>query len=100
LDLVCVVPSSERPPPHPLVQVLDAHVTHLASRREELLVRGHGKLGHRRPSIDAFVPTKDLTGKRVLLVDDVYTTGARAQSAAYTLERAGAHVQAVLVIAR
>jgi orotate phosphoribosyltransferase len=37
---------------------------------------------------------------RVLLLDDVYTTGARAQSAAFALRAAGAVVPAVLVIGR
>jgi len=99
-DSACVVPSSERAPPHPLVEILDAHVIRLATRLEQLLARGPGELGHRRPNVDAFEPTKDVTGRRVLLVDDVYTTGARAQSAACALERAGARVPAVLVIAR
>jgi adenine/guanine phosphoribosyltransferase-like PRPP-binding protein len=99
-DSVCVVPSSERPPPHPLAQVLDTHVIGLSARREELLVRGPGELGHRRPSVDAFEPTGNVAGRTVLLVDDVYTTGARAQSAACALERTGAHLPAMLVIAR
>lgn len=99
-DSVCVVPSSERPPPHPLAQVIDAHVEQLAARREDFLTRGPGQLGHRRPAVDAFRPTRDVVGRRVLLVDDVYTTGARAQSAACGLELAGAQVRAVLVIAR
>ena len=67
---VCVVPSSERPPPHPLAQVIDAHVVHLAARREELLTRGPGELSHRRPAVDAFRVTRDSAGRRVLLVDD------------------------------
>lgn len=99
-DLVCVVPSSQRPPPHPLAHVIDTHVMRLAARREELLARGPGELAHRRPSVDAFALTKEVTGRRALLVDDVYTTGATAQSAACALECAGAHVTAVLVIAR
>jgi len=99
-DSVCVVPSSERPQPHPLAQVIDAYVVRLAARREELLTRGAGELGHRRPAVDAFQPTGNVAGRRVLLVDDVYTTGARAQSAACALELAGAHVPVVLVIAR
>ena len=99
-DSVCVVPSSERSPPHPLAQVIDSHVAQLAASREELLTRGPGELDHRQPAVDGFQPTTDVAGRRVLLVDDVYTTGARAQSAACALELAGAHVPAVLVIAR
>ena len=36
----------------------------------------------------------------MLLLDDVFTTGARSQSAAYALEEAGAAVSAIVVVAR
>ncbi len=37
---------------------------------------------------------------KVLLVDDVYTTGARAQSAAWALQAAGASEVSLVVLAR
>lgn len=45
-------------------------------------------------------PAGLLDRARVLLVDDTFTTGARAQSAASSPARAGARVVAVLTIGR
>jgi predicted amidophosphoribosyltransferase len=45
-----------------------------------------GRLGNLR---DVFAPTR-ATGARVVLVDDVYTSGSTAQAAASALRRAGA----------
>jgi hypothetical protein len=55
---------------------------------------GWPPVAHMRPDAAAFmVPPADraaLRGARVLLLDDTYVSGARAQSAAAVLERAGA----------
>jgi len=67
---------------------------------ELLLVRGLGPLGHRVLSDNGYVPTVDVRRRRLLLVDDVYTTGARSQSAASALTLAGAEVVAVVAIGR
>lgn len=99
-DTICVVPSATRSPPHPLERVIDDYVPFLANQRRNLLLRGEGVLGHRSPSLSGYVPTAELSGMRVLLIDDVYTTGARSQSAAYALLSAGAVVPAILVIGR
>ncbi len=45
-------------------------------------------------------PGYDITDKRVLLVDDIMTTGATASEAARVLRRAGAAAVAVAVVAR
>jgi hypothetical protein len=66
----------------------------------DVLRRAAGSIGHMRPNPDAFaVPSTCRTtvaGARMLLLDDVYVSGSRAQSAATTLRRAGA--SSVLIV--
>ena len=99
-DAVCVVPSTDREPPHPLVRALSDNGADSCGPLEQLLRRGPGETAHRRPNRRAFEPTTRIAGRRILLLDDVFTTGARSQSAACALEEAGAAVPAVVVIAR
>lgn len=47
-----------------------------------------------------FKTSEDVSGKRVLLIDDTFTTGATFQSAASRLTRDGATVVAGVVIGR
>ena len=98
-DYAIVVPSTLRPPPHPLAVLLQrAGVLpfdlHFGLRRTT------AQLGHNRPSKTAFEAADQLAGKRILLLDDVYTSGARAQSAAFTLRDAGAEVAALCIVGR
>lgn len=99
-DAVCVVPSTDREPPHPLLQALSDHGASSLGSIEQLLRRGSGAVGHRKPHRHAFEPATGVAGRRVLLLDDVFTTGARSQSAAYALIEAGASVSTIVVIAR
>ena len=99
-DAVCIVPSTDREPPHPLVRALSDHAAGGFGPLEQLLCRGPGEVAHRKPDRHAFEPTTEVAGRRVLLLDDVFTTGARSQSAAYALEEAGAAVLAIVVVAR
>jgi hypothetical protein len=103
-DTVVTVPSSTRPDRWPVDAVVTA-VPSLAVGHRRLLVRGPGRLDHLQPSCSGFVvdPQVDvatLGRHRVLVVDDSYTTGARAQSAAKALRRAGMRVGAILVLGR
>jgi hypothetical protein len=99
---VCFVPSTKTPatqhplqsllaPAIPLTRVdLHVHPSLPATRREF-----HAEWFH--------APESDLAGdetKDVLLIDDTWVTGARVQSAAHALKRAGARRVASLVLAR
>lgn len=99
-DAICAVPSAKRTGRHPLAQVFDDYVRPSNGPREDLLGKGPGEVGHRIMSDDAFVVLRPVVGFRVLLFDDVYTTGAAAQSAASALMLAGAEVPTIVVIAR
>ncbi|WP_420621696.1 hypothetical protein [Candidatus Poriferisodalis sp.] len=99
-DSVCVVPSSDREPPHPLETALAEFSAHACGPLAHHLKRGSGEIGHRKPNAQAFEPASAVTGRRILLLDDVFTTGARSQSAAYALRNAGAVVPLVVVVAR
>lgn len=57
-------------------------------------------VGHLRADRRAFAPVSPVAGLRVLVVDDTWTTGAHARSAAAALEDAGATVHAIVVAGR
>ena len=99
LDATLVVPSSRggRPPPHPLAAVVRA-TAHLPPMLDTLVAAGTTP-HHRHPRPDAY-RAGSVTGLRVLLVDDVYASGAHLQSAAATLLDAGAASVVGLAIGR
>lgn len=99
-DVITVVPSTDREPPQPLEVALAALPARRLERPRVLLTRGSGEVDHNKMSDDAFRATEAIQGSRVLLLDDVYTTGATAQSAASALHLAGATVCAVVAIGR
>lgn len=108
-QIVLPVPSSLRPGGSPLVRV-----DGLASRVEvalpearwspQLVVRTGEPVGHMHPSIRAFAVAPRLrsvvAGRRVVLLDDTYVSGSRAQSTAASLRRAGAASVVILVLGR
>ncbi|HEY1467195.1 MAG TPA: hypothetical protein VGF11_09065 [Acidimicrobiales bacterium] len=103
-DTVVTVPSSTRPGRWPVDAVVSA-VGSLAVAHRRLLVRGPERMDHLQPSRSGFVidPRIDpatLGRHRALVVDDSYTTGARAQSAATALRLAGMHVGTILALGR
>ena len=69
---------------------------------DDLLRRATAPLGHMEPDRQGFVvpaPARPLLrGARVVLFDDTYVSGARAQSAAATLRLAGAASVAIVVL--
>lgn len=99
-DVMTVVPSSGgRQGEHPLVRAL-RYVPSVFETYEELLEPGSAAVSHNQASDSGFRPVENLAGKRVLLVDDTFTSGARAQSAASALAGGGARVVAVVPVGR
>lgn len=98
IDGIVVVPSTDRIPPHPLEQVVDSLA--LDVLRWPMLDRGSGELGFRKPSREGYRLVMDREPSHILLVDDVYTTGSRLNSAASTLDQGGHRTVAALVLAR
>jgi len=98
---ITTVPSSrpDRPPPHPLEQVLGL-VSELRQAHIRTLARGLDPIDHNRPSDRGYEVIADIRERRLLLLDDTYTSGARLQSAASALQRAGATVVAAVVVGR
>ena len=107
-DLALPVPSSARPGRTPLDAVsglADAVAARLGSRWvPDALVRAGAPVAHMRPHRHAYaVPAaaqRLVVGQRVVLVDDTYVSGARAQSAAAALRRAGAEAVVSVVLGR
>jgi predicted amidophosphoribosyltransferase len=98
-DVITTVPSSgDRTGQHPLVTAIQ-RVRSLADQHEELLQRGTGTIDHRTATDNGYILTRPLSGERILVVDDTYTSGSRAQSAASALSLGG-DVVAIVAIGR
>jgi predicted amidophosphoribosyltransferase len=97
-DSVVVVPSTRSAGDHPLQVALMRRRQDVPFRT--LLRAGPSPTGHNHPSRTGFSASADVAGTRIIVVDDVYTTGARAQSAVAALRDAGADVVALIVLAR
>jgi hypothetical protein len=110
VDLVVPVPSSSRPGPASLERVDDlaalaeAALGPSARWAPAVLQRSAGPIGHMRPNEGAFVvpaaQRPDVGGSRVLLLDDTYVSGSRAQSAAAALRRCGAATALIVPLGR
>ena len=83
-----------------LREMLAAQVPPIADRYRPLLTAGDPDVAAHRFSSRRYRPTEQLDGQSVLLIDDTWTTGASAQSAAAVLAAAGAGRTAALVIGR
>lgn len=101
-DLVTTVPSNDRRRDlhHPLRQVVGTLCQPTAGRHERLLLRTAKQISGRAFDPERYAATRPLAGADVLLIDDMWTTGASAQSAAAALKEAGAGKVGAIVIAR
>jgi hypothetical protein len=95
---VSLVPSGRgRPGPHPLAVLITPY---LALPAATLVTAGPADRGCRELDPGRFRATRPLPGAAVLLLDDTWTTGSTAQSAAVALRAAGARHVAVVVLGR
>ena len=101
-DLVTTVPSGDpgRDEHHPLRWIVGELVGPTRERHRRLLRRTSTEVAPRTFDPAKFETTVSLQGEAVLLVDDTWTTGASAQSAAAALKAAGAGSVAAVVIGR
>ena len=101
-DLVTTVPSGDRDRDehHPLRWIVGELVQPTRHRHRRLLIRTETTTPQRAFDENKFRATEDLSGHAVLLVDDTWTTGASAQSAAAALKTAGAGPVGAIVIGR
>lgn len=101
-DLVTTVPSSDRTrdEQHPLRHLVGDLVGPTRDRHRRLLLTGDHPVPPRTFSESKFHPTTRLQGQAILLIDDTWTTGSSAQSAAAALKKAGAGRIAGVVIGR
>lgn len=100
--VVTSVPSTRpqpRPGRHPLETAI-MRVGRLAPLYRPLLAPGPVYVDHNLADDEAFALPRRLSGERVLLLDDTFTTGARLQSAASALRLNGASAVAAVVIGR
>jgi hypothetical protein len=100
--VVTTVPSSdpERRETHPLQQLVGELVGPARERYERLLIRSKAAASPHRFKLNKYEAIREVGGRSVLLIDDTWTTGANAQSAAAVLKAAGAGQVAALVIGR
>jgi predicted amidophosphoribosyltransferase len=101
-DLVTTVPSGDptRDGRHPLRTIVGEIVGPTRERHQRLLRRTDKQAGPRTFSESKFEAIHRVPGQSVLLIDDTWTTGANAQSAAAALKAAGAERVAAVVIGR
>jgi predicted amidophosphoribosyltransferase len=100
--LVATVPSGDRARDagNPLRRIVSELTGPTRERHERLLRRSGLDVGERALDAGKYEATRQLSGEAVLLIDDTWTTGANAQSAAAALRDAGAGAVAAVVVGR
>jgi hypothetical protein len=101
-ELVTTVPSGDasRDERQPLRWIVGDLVGPTRARYQRLLRRSDAEVQPRTFSPEKFIADQPIQGRSVLLIDDTWTTGATAQSAAAALKAAGAGPTAAVVIGR
>jgi len=101
-DLITTVPSSSsgRTGDHPLVKVVSGVVVGSQERYKRLLFPSDVDVERREFSGRRFNALGDLTGLRVLLIDDTWTTGAHMLGAAGALKKLGAQAVGGVALGR
>lgn len=101
-EIVTTVPSADalRDLHHPLRRMVGALTPATRARYERLLVRSDTPAIPRVFDPARYRATRRLSGEAVLLIDDMWTSGASAESAAAALLASGAGSVAAVVIAR
>jgi hypothetical protein len=101
-QLITTVPSGDatRDEAHPLRAIAGEIVTPTKTRYERLLHRSDKPVDPHAFDPEKFAATRPLDGEPVLLIDDMWTTGANARSAASALRQAGAGPVAAVAIGR
>ena len=102
IPLVTTVPSNDpaRDDEHPLHGLVQHTVKPTSERFRRLLRRTDRPARPHEFCDERYAATAPLDGEPVLLIDDTWTTGANAQSAAAALKLAGAGPVAAVVIGR
>lgn len=102
-SIVTTVPGTHpREGMHPLEYIVGTLVGQTRERYAPLLALGQGSAASKHSLVaDRYVATRPLPSpSAVLLIDDTWTTGSNAQSAALALRAAGAEKVAIVVIGR
>ena len=101
-EVVTTVPSGDRlrDERHPLRWIVSELVGPTRSRYRQLLHRSNAAVEPRIFKPDKFIVQPTMRGQSVLVIDDMWTTGSNAESAAAALKAAGAGRVAAVVVGR
>jgi hypothetical protein len=99
--LITAVPSTRGRPDHPLPRILTKIAKPISDRYADLLIPNPDYApGAREARADRYRLTRRITGEPVMLIDDQWTSGGHAQSAAAALKLAGSGPIAVVALGR